>query len=161
MGIKTLYQITNQDLFGWPITELFASQILGKVGALIASDYHPEDVGPAVDDPKTFDVQEATILNDKLIGAVVFIDHFGNCLTNISRETSNRFGLSSGDVVQITTLDDKIAARFGNTYANVPQGEAIIFVNRLDVIELAINIGNFSKTYNLKTGTKIKIEIKK
>jgi len=159
MGIETLYKISNQDLFDKPIESLSVTSILGKVGALTASGYHPEDVGPAVDDPETSDVQEAAIVNDKLIGMIVFIDQFGNCLTNIPLEKSNEFGLTPGNTVQVTTPEGRITAEFGSTYADVPEGEVVILANRQNLmIELAIIMGVFDETYDIRSGNNIEIQ---
>jgi len=101
--VKSVHQITNQSLFAKPINSLFTTQIMGTIGALIASGYAPDDVGPARDDPYTFDVREASIIEGKLVGEVVLIDHFGNCITNIPRNMSEEFGLKSGDELVIAT----------------------------------------------------------
>lgn len=156
--IKSAYQITNQSLFTKPINNLFATQILGTAGARIASGYAPEDIGPAADDPYTFDVQEAVIVENKIVCEVVLIDHFGNCVTNIPRNVTEEFGLKLGDDLIIITPDAKITAMFGTTYGDVLKNNPVIFVDSRDLIELAINMGSFAETYNINTGTTIEIE---
>src|SRR4030042_4786850 len=101
MGIKTVYEGANQELFNEPISTLSSHYLLGKIGALVASGYNPADVGPPVAAPVLLDIQEGGIVNGKLAGAVVFIDHFGNCLTNIPGETLSVYGLDIGDTVRI------------------------------------------------------------
>jgi len=49
---------------------------------------------------------------------------------------------------------------FGSRYRDVSEGNPVIFVNRLDLAEIAINMGHFANTYNVRTGTVIEIEIK-
>lgn len=159
--VKTLYQISNDSLFGRPVNELFSSEILGKAAGLIASGHRPEEFGPKVADPMTLDVQEASILSDKLTGAIVNVDKFGNCVTNIPEEMTSHLKLKIGDSVLIRTAEGNISANFGSRYKDVPVGREVVFTNRLNLVELAINMGNFAKTHNLKTGAKIEITIKK
>ena len=159
MGIKTIYQITNQKLFDKPIKELAAERIQGKIGALIASGYRPQDVGTPLTNFETLDIQEPAIADNRLLGTIVYIDHFGNGITNISEETVNEFGVKLGDTIQVKSQQAMISAKFGAIYTDVPQGKEIIFVNNnLGVVQLSINLGNFASTYGVKAGTKIEIE---
>jgi hypothetical protein len=158
-GIKTVYQVTNQALFDKPLKDLAAERIQGRIGALIASGYRPQDVGTAATSFKTLDVQEPAVAGQKLMGTVVYIDHFGNAITNIPEKTAIEFGAKPGDPVYINTPQSKIAAKFGTIYSDVPQGDAIVFViNNLGRVQLSINLGNFSSTYGVKAGTKIEID---
>ncbi len=159
MSIKTIYQITNQKLFDKPIRELAAERIEGKIGALLAAGYHPQDVGTPLTNPMTLDVQEPAIIDRKLMGTVVYIDHFGNSVTNISDKTASEFGVKPGDLVQVKSQQSVISAKYGTIYSDVPQGEEIVFVNNnLGVVQLSINLDNFADKYGVKAGTKIEIE---
>jgi S-adenosyl-L-methionine hydrolase (adenosine-forming) len=158
-AIKAIYQITNQKLFDKPMKDLIAERIQGKIGALIASGYRPQDVGPEYTAYSTLDFQQPVLIDGKLLGAVVYVDHFGNCVTNISGKIANGISLKAGDSVSITNPQGKITARFGTNYSDVPQGEAIIFVSRnLELVQLSINLGNFAGKYGIKAGTKIEIQ---
>jgi len=158
-GIKTIYQITNRELFDKPIKELSAELIQGKIGALVASGYRPQDVGIPSTAFQTLDIQEPAIADNRLMGTIVYVDHYGNGITNISEKTAGEFGLKPGDSIQITGPQGKITAEFGTIYSDVPQGKEIVFViNNLGMVQLSINLGNFADTYGVKAGTKIEIE---
>lgn len=159
MGIKTLYQVTNQKLFDEPIEQLAAERIQGKIGALVALGYRTENVGIPLANPRTLDIQEPAIVDNKLLGTVIYVDNFGNCVTNISGKTANEFGVKPGDTIQVRSGGSTIPATFGTIYSDVPQGKEIVFVNNnLDMLQLSVNLGNFAKTYNIKAGAKIEIE---
>jgi hypothetical protein len=159
-GIKTIYQVTNQKLFDKPIKELAAERIQGKIGALIASGYRPQDVGTPLTTFQTLDIQDTAIAGNRLLGTIVYIDHFGNCITNVSEKTVNEFGVKPGDLVNVIIPQGKITAKFGTIYSDVPQGEEIVFVsNNLGMVQLSINLGNFANTYGVKAGTKIEIAL--
>ena len=122
-GIKNIYQITNQKLFDQPISELAAERIEGRIAALIASGYKPQDVGSPLANPRMLDVQDTAISNSNLLGTVMYVDNFGNCVTNISGKTTNEFGLKPGDVIQVNMSGQSpIAAKFGTIYSDAPQG---------------------------------------
>jgi S-adenosyl-L-methionine hydrolase (adenosine-forming) len=159
MGAKSVYRITNQNLFDKPINELAAERIQGKIGARLASGYNPQDVGIPFPGFAMLDVQEPVIADQKLLGTVVYIDHYGNGITNISGKTADGFGLKAGDLIQVKSQQNEISAKFGTIYSDVPKGEEIVFVNNnLGVVQLSINLGNFAVKYGIKAGAKIDIE---
>jgi len=158
-GIKTIYQITKQELFDKPIKELVAERVQGKIGALIASGYRPQDVGIPVTTFQTLDIQEPSITDHRLMSTIIYIDRYGNAITNISEKTANEFGLKLGDLVNVEIPQGTISAKFGIIYSDVPKGESIVLVsNSLGVVQLSINLGNFASTYGVKAGTKIEID---
>jgi len=157
-AVKAVYQVTNQELFDAPIRELAAERVQGKVGALVAAGYRMQDVGKPLTTFATLDVQEPAAVDGRLLGTIVYIDHFGNAITNIPGKTAGEFGLKPGDLVNVIVPQSKITARFGTNYSDVPRGEAIVFViNNLGVVQLSINLGNFAGTYGVKPGAKIEI----
>ena len=158
-GVKTIYQVTDEKLFDRPIKELVAERVEGKIGALIASGYRPQDLGTPLTTYQTLDIQDPVIAGHKLLGTIVYIDHYGNAVTNISGKTANEFGLKPGDSVNIVSPRGIIAARFGTIYSDVPQGKDVVFiVNNLGVVQLSINLGDFAGTHGVKAGTKIEIQ---
>ena len=112
----TIYQVTAQDLFDKPIEELNAEPIQGKIGSIISSGYPPENVGVLLASPRTLEIYEPVIVGDTLLGTVVYIDHYGNCITNISRDITNEFDLNAGDMIKIKGPDSTIIATFGTIY---------------------------------------------
>jgi S-adenosylmethionine hydrolase len=159
MGIKSLYSVDNAELFSKPIVELSAEHLEGTVGARIATGYKPSDIGAKVTDQVMLDVQEPVVSNGQLLGTVIFVDNFGNCVTNIAASDAVQYGLAAGDSVRIVDSSDSIAARYGTIYSDVPEGKEIVFVNgNLGVVQLSINMGNYAETYNLKAGSQIGIQ---
>jgi S-adenosylmethionine hydrolase len=157
-GIKSIYRVTNQDLFDDPLEELSAERTQGTVGALIASGYNPEDVGPPLSDPSMLDTQGGAISGDELSGTVVYIDHFGNCITDISGSTAGEFGVNRGDGIRVITDQGTIDAVYGAIYSDVPVGDEVVFVNNnIDLLQLSLNMDDFAAAYNMGTGMKVEI----
>jgi len=158
MEIDSVYQVTNQELFDKPLEELTAEPIQGRIGSIIASGYSVDDVGIPVTNPVTLEIQEPEIDNDILLGTVVYVDHYGNCITNIPGDIAGKFNLNSGDIIQVESSDSIIIATFGTIYSDVPEGDEIVFIlSSLDMLQLSLNLGDFARTYNIKTGAKIEI----
>ena len=113
----------HPSLFDKPMKDLVAERIQGKVGALIASGYQPDDVGNLLTKFTTLDVQEPLINEDKLLGTIVYIDHYGNAVTNISEKNANEFGAKPGDIIRLKIPGNTINVKIGTIYSDVPQGK--------------------------------------
>jgi len=156
--IESIYRISNEDLFDQPIAELSAERIQSKIAVLMSTGFDAQDVGPVMEDYTTLDVQEAAIAGDTLLGTIVYIDHYGNALTNISGETAGEFGLQPGSTIELNINEQIFDIPYGTIYSDVAVEENIAFVNNnLGILQISINLGDFASTYGIQAGTKIEI----
>ena len=156
-GIKSIRDVTNETLLGGSLGNLPVNQVLGTAGALVASGTDPRDLGAEVTDPAYLDVPEARVEGGKLAGAIVYIDRFGNSVTNIEADMVKQSGLASGQRVEIQTPGGKVSGIFGTGYGDVPQGQVVVFVDSLGVLELAINLRSFAAANGVKAGTPVTV----
>jgi len=158
-GIKSLYSVDNQALFNGPFSALSSERVEGIVAARVSTGYPLKDIGAVVDQPALMDIQQPVIKDNQILSTVIFVDSFGNCITNIPRDTAIQYGLKPGDSLKVQTAEKIVEAKYGSIYSDVPQGENIVFVlSNLGVVQLSINLGNFSEAYNLKAGSRIGIQ---
>ncbi len=157
MGIKSLYEINNREFFRAPVDTLFYSEILGRAGGLVAGGLKPEKLGPALAKPEMFTMHEPAYSAGNLRGMAVFVDHFGNCNTNIPRSMIESAGLKIGDNLTVLTPAGEAAVKFGTTYADVPTGRAVAFIDELNTLKLSVNMGSFSRSFETRAGSKIEV----
>ncbi|GAB4147708.1 MAG: SAM-dependent chlorinase/fluorinase [Bacteroidia bacterium] len=91
---------------------------------------------------------------DVLKGNVIYIDHFGNLITSISRFDFDRIG--KGRAFSIDMFGDDIT-EIHRTYSDVPEGEKVALFNHYGMLEIAINHGPASSLLNLKLNSVIRI----
>ena len=79
---------------------------------------------------------------------IVYIDHFGNCMTGIRSEAleENRVIRTNGFTVPNA-----------NTFSSVPHGTAFWYRNSQGLVEIAVNGGSAAAQLKLETGTKLVI----
>ena len=75
---------------------------------------------------------------------VVYIDHFGNCMTGIRAEL-----LDNTNEIQV----GGITIPFAHTFSSVPSGAAFWYRNSQGLIEIAVNGGSAAELLNLDVGT--------
>ncbi|PWJ50301.1 SAM hydrolase/SAM-dependent halogenase family protein [Faecalicatena contorta] len=128
-----------------------------------------EEVGPEVPAESVIElpVVEATYDGEKASGTIDVLDvRFGSLWTNIPRELFKNLGVSHGGRVEISIENEtrtlyKNILVYAKSFADVYVGEPLVYVNSLDCMAVAINQGNFSRAYNVGTGTNWRITIRK
>ena len=107
-----------------------------------------EDVGGRIFDYVDLDFGKAKIMDDRIEGEVIFIDHFGNIITNIS---SDLVDLQPGDRLE---MQDK-SFTFKESYGFCKEGGTLVLIGSHGFIELAVNRGNASLIFGMKPLDKI------
>ena len=144
--------------------------IYAYTGARLASGIITyEQVGPSVDVGSVVELpMNPPVKTDNSVkGSIDVLDvRFGSLWTNVPRTTFNSLGIQYGDKVDViiensTRLLYRNTLRYAQSFDAVYVGEALVYVNSLDYIAVAINQGNFSKAYGVGTGAGWSITLQK
>lgn len=127
------------------------------------------DVGPEVDKESVIELPtvDAVYDGEKVCGTIDVLDvRFGSLWTNISRETFRKLGVEYGGRVEIVIENEtrilyKNILVFAESFAKVSVGEALVYINSLDNIAVAINQGSFARAYSIGTGTNWRITVRR
>lgn len=109
--------------------------------------------------------QTAVFENGKITGTIDILDsQYGNIWTNIDRKRFEELKVDAGRRLHIRIFrDDKQLfdgdAIYGRTFADVPEGKIVAYLNSLNNLALAINRGNFAEKFKVGSGPEWKIEI--
>jgi S-adenosylmethionine hydrolase len=99
----------------------------------------------------------ATIDKDIIIGSVIFIDSYGNAISNITREIF--FRVFTGRKFRILIQSNKnFTEQISESYSDVPVGELLARFNTLDLLEISINGSDVSELLSLTIGSTIRID---
>jgi hypothetical protein len=99
----------------------------------------------------------ATIDKDVITGSIIFIDSYGNAISNITREVFDRVFEEKEYHIFIQSnknYTDQIVQK----YSDVPVGEMLARFNSLDLLEIAINGANVSELLSLSVGSVVRID---
>lgn len=109
--------------------------------------------------------QKAVLDNKTIVGNIPILDvQYGNIWTNISADLFKKLGVAVGDKVKITIWEDEKQVFEGsmpytNTFGEVAEGQNLCYFNSLMNFSLAINMGDFSAKYGVKSGPEWRIKI--
>ncbi len=152
IGPPAAYEITNSSLCRKDISGTFHGRdIFAPVGAHISRGLDISDVGRQILDFVTLDFGEGKKKDDSIEGSIIFIDSFGNIVTNISRETVN---LMPGDILEIQGR----RIPFRSSYGYCKEGEPLALIGSHGYLEIAVNRGNASAFFNKNVGEDITVK---
>jgi S-adenosylmethionine hydrolase len=100
----------------------------------------------------------ATIDKDVIIGSIIFIDSYGNAISNITREVFYRVFENRKFRILIQSNKnhtDNISLR----YSDVPVGEMLARFNRFDLLEVSINGADVSELLGISVGSVIRVDV--
>ncbi|HLG02626.1 MAG TPA: SAM-dependent chlorinase/fluorinase [Bacteroidia bacterium] len=113
-----------------------------------------KDLGPPLNAFTQRQRQVAPPEADMLKGTILYVDSFGNLITDIRREDFHRVGRGRSFTIEL--VGEQITSLHRN-YGDVPEGEIVAFFNSSSVLEIAINNGHGSGLLNLNVHTVVRI----
>jgi S-adenosylmethionine hydrolase len=133
-------------------------EIFSKAAAAIISGKRPGDLGKTIKGLSERVPLRATIDKDVIIGSIIFIDSYGNAISNITREVFYRVFEDKGYRILIQS-NKNYTDRISQKYSDVPVGEMLVRFNSLDLLEVSINGANLSELLSLTVGSVVRVDL--
>jgi len=151
-GLTEARLIENKDLFlpGEASSTFHGRDIFAPVAAHLAAGKSLDTVGPKAEKIFRLPRNTATVMPNLAKGLVVFVDHYGNILTNIPG--SELAKLKSGQLLNLTIKGKPVPVPFLRTYAEAPDDRPFALVNSDGEFEIAIAKGNAAKKLGVGPG---------
>jgi len=114
-----------------------------------------------------FIYQKPEFKNDVIKGNIPVLDiQYGNVWTNIPDSLFRQLHVSYGQHVNISVMiNDSLIYQedlpYAKTFGDVKEGEALVYMNSLMNLSLAINMGNFSDFFKVNSGREWSISVKR
>ncbi len=138
--------------------------VYAYIGArLAAGEISFEGIGPVL--PKTVKIrlERARLEGSCLIGSIDILDtRYGSLWTNIKSDFLEELGVGYGDELNLSvSKDGRIVYGYHlpvcKAFTEVEKGQPLIYINSLLNLAVALNQGDFAKTYSIGTGVGWKI----
>jgi hypothetical protein len=128
--------------------------IFAPAAAHLSLEVPPEEMGPVVDIHAltTLSLPNPVLDGDTLWGEVIWVDHFGNLVTNISQEVLGEF--ASTGVVEIEIRGERVRG-LKTSYEEGEEGEVIALWGSAGFLELSLKQGNLYHERGWGRGEKI------
>jgi len=154
-GLAEARLIENQDLFlpGEASSTFHGRDIFAPVAAHLAGGTSLDSVGPKAEKLLRLPRNTATVMPNLAKGLVLFIDHYGNILTNIPG--SELAKLKTGQLLNLTIKGKPVPVPFLRTYAEAPDDRPFALVNSDGEFEIAVSKGNAAKKLGVSPGDSV------
>ncbi|GBD35628.1 Adenosyl-chloride synthase [bacterium HR36] len=150
---ETVRAIQNPQYFHTLVSSTFHGRdILAPVAGHLANGLSPEALGEVVTDPVRLPFPLPRREDDRIIGEVVFVDHFGNLLTNI-----HRADWPEARVVSVEVLGTR--PRWVRTYGEAAPGETVALWSSGGWLEIAVVQGHAAHRLNLGRGVPVVVQL--
>ena len=88
---------------------------------------------------------------------MIFIDSYGNAISNITREVFHRVFEGKRFRILIHS-NSNYTEHISEKYSDVPVGDMLARFNNLDLLEIAINGANISELLSLDIGSVVRVD---
>ncbi len=152
-----IVEVTNKKYFLNEISNTFHGRdIFAPVAAYLSLGKQIEEFGNKINKIKTLPPEfKPKFDKDKIVGEIIYIDHFGNLITNIVREG---FPFEDSEVlVEVTGSQIK---GISQTYSQLKPGELLALWGSSNHLEISVNLGSAQELVKIEKG-KSKVIVKK
>lgn len=139
-----------------PLSNTFHGRdIFAPVAAHFLNDVPMEHFGPEQEDLNILPWPRTVSTENGMQGEVMYIDHFGNCITSITSDDLKE--LPKGESEVILPSDEKI--HIADYYDQLPLGQPMALVGSGGYLELSVNGGHGSRSLGLRVGDTVVIRV--
>lgn len=185
---KSIVRVTNDRYFLPSFSNTFHGRdVFAPVAAYLSLGTKPRQLGSKINQLKQVEIPRPEVKKTgQFEGQIIYIDRFGNLVTNIKREdivhverdhnlnrglgSENRWQkpdtfkntakekiVSQRDTIE-TAIGRKKIIGLSKTYTDVKPGEPLILFGSADFLEVSVNQGNAKKYFSVDKGSKVLIK---
>jgi S-adenosylmethionine hydrolase len=153
-----VYEIKNQNFMLKKISNVFHGRdVFAPVAAHILNGTLFKEIGEIIHDYIDLNLEQTQITREYITGKILYIDDFGNIITNIQTNLLiNR--LEHNKKLVVFTKEKRKEIPFVKTYNDVKKGNFLITNSSSGYLEISVNQKKASKILNAKLGEEIRIK---
>jgi S-adenosylmethionine hydrolase len=148
--------VTAEKYFSHPVSQTFQGRdVFAPVAAAIANGVSLAELGPKVNDPvRLASLNPAKTEKGKFEGRIIHIDHFGNCITNFTREHLS----PKQETATTFHVKGKRIKSFKRFYDDDLSKEKLFAIwGSAGFLEISTRNGSAAKLLKAKRGTKVTV----
>jgi S-adenosylmethionine hydrolase len=157
LGDFVVYEITNEKYMLKTVSNTFHGRdIFTPVAAHITNGVPFEEIGKQIDDYVNLDFGEGKVTDKTAEGKIIYIDSFGNIITNIDGKKLRQF-LEYNTKIKLSIKNKSKQVSFVKSYDFVKKEQFLTTVGSSNLFEIGMNRGNAAKKLGVKPDDLIKI----
>jgi S-adenosylmethionine hydrolase len=138
----------GRDLFAPVAARLAGGATLAEAGESLAPDSLAR-----------LELPLARVEADRVVAEVLHLDRFGNATLSVRSEQLEGGQLRLGQALAIEIAGASRAATFARTFAEVPEGAALVYEDSSRRLALAVNAGSAAEALGLRAGDEVVLRL--
>lgn len=152
--IKAVRALNNKGYFLETLSQTFHGRdVFAPVAAHLARGLAIAKLGPAAAEFVRLDWPQPMLASGSSAGEIVYVDKFGNAITNIPVASLAKLAGSHFEILK----GRKRLCPFGDFYQSVPMGRAVAVPGSSGYLEIAVNGGNASAIFGLRPADRVEV----
>jgi len=152
--VEAIRVLENKAYFLASMSQTFHGRdIFAPVAAHLSRGLPIEKLGPAAKDFVRFKWPRPCKKGAAVQGEIVYVDRFGNAITNLDTESLRISGKASAQVF----IRGKRLCALAAFYQAAPPGEPVAVPGSAGFLEIAVNGGNAAECLNLGVGLRVEV----
>ena len=156
--VPRVFELSRREYFLPEISDTFHGRdIFSPVAAHLSRGVPLESLGAKIEDFVKIDIPEPRVSKKEIKGEVIYIDGFGNLVTNISRKLIIDFTKQKlSDII----IGKKRLDRILKCYSQAGEGELLGTFGSSGLLEISVNRGSAQLELNVQRGDSVRIILK-
>jgi len=157
-GVEEIREVKNRKLMRPCISATFHGRdVMAPVAAHLSLGLKPEEVGPKIGKIRRLKTPKPELKGDELRGEILYIDDFGNLVTNINAELVERFA-KLGETLDVKIGGKRIIAEFARTFGEIPPHQPLCYIGSARLLELSENMGDLADELGVSIGEPVTLK---
>jgi S-adenosylmethionine hydrolase len=153
-GAPRVIRLEDEGYWRQPVSATFHGRdILAPVAGWLSRGLDPALLGPVIAQWTSLNLPQPELTPNRLRGEVVFVDRFGNLITNIPAEPWASMA-ARGARIEVGAAE---VAQISRTYADVAAGTVTALVSSSNTLEIAVAEGSAASRLGAKVGTRVQV----
>jgi S-adenosylmethionine hydrolase len=147
-----VFRVTRRELFLDRISNTFHGRdVFAPVAAHLASGHPVESIGESISDPIRGEIKKPVLNDESVSGEIVYIDGFGNGITNI-----HQAALEGRRNIRIR-VGEKTIQGLVTSYSGVAMGAAMAIIGSFGTLEIAVRERNAQNVLDFHAGDPVQV----
>lgn len=159
--IDSITRVNNSHYFLEPLSQTFHGRdIFAPVGAHISKGVDLKKLGSGLDrnDLVHLSIRKPSISDEgELVGTIVSVDRFGNCITNIDLNCLEKFYKPGYEKNLVIAIGEYEIKGLSKSYDGVGLKQPLAIIGSLGYLEIALNCGRASRHFRAGKGDTIRV----
>ena len=156
LGVAAAVEIANEAFMLTPVSATFHGRdVFAPAAAHLARGVPLTELGPAVpaETLARVEVPRPRVSPSEIVATILDVDRFGNLQLNVTSDDLEEAGIASA--LEIAVAGRRRAAVRARTFADVAQGEAVVYEDAYRSVAIAVNGASAAQVLAARIGTEV------